>query len=169
MSPDPWWLAYLGLGLFSGFMAGMLGLGGGAILVPLLAIAFSAAGFAREAVVHLALGTSMATIIFTSWASLKTHHAHGAVLWERGQGLLSRHRGGNPGRNRSRGLDPDPGAGGVLRPLHQLRRDPDGFRPETFGAPGSARNVGAGWSRRRNRLHLGAGGHRRRFNDGSLS
>lgn len=81
MSPDPWWLAYLGLGLFSGFMAGMLGLGGGAILVPLLAIVFRAAGFAHEAVVHLALGTSMATIIFTSWASLKTHHAHGAVLW----------------------------------------------------------------------------------------
>lgn len=82
MHIDVWWLAYLGLGLFSGFMAGMLGLGGGAIMVPLLAIIFQAAGISHELIIHLALGTSMATIIFTACASLKTHHAHGAVQWD---------------------------------------------------------------------------------------
>lgn len=82
MHADVWWLAYLGLGLFSGLMAGMLGIGGGAIMVPLLAIIFQAAGIGHQFIIHLALGTSMATIIFTAWASLKTHHAHGAVHWD---------------------------------------------------------------------------------------
>ncbi|GAA5173507.1 sulfite exporter TauE/SafE family protein [Niveibacterium umoris] len=82
MSPDVWWLAYVALGLFAGFMAGLLGIGGGAIMVPILVMIFGSAGVPHAHVLHLALGTSMAAIIFTAWASLKTHHAHNAVIWD---------------------------------------------------------------------------------------
>lgn len=75
-----WW-AYLLLGAFAGFFAGLLGVGGGAIMVPILTTIFLAEGFAKSDVVHLALGTSMAAIVFTSIASLRAHHRHGAVLW----------------------------------------------------------------------------------------
>ena len=81
MSVDLWWFAFVVLGLFAGFLAGLLGLGGGAVMVPLLASLFDAQGVAREQVLHLALGTSMATIVFTSLSSLRAHHRHGAVLW----------------------------------------------------------------------------------------
>jgi uncharacterized protein len=77
-----WLLAYLGLGAFAGFFAGLLGVGGGAIMVPVLTMFFAAQGFPEASVVHLALGTSMATIIFTSISSLRAHHKHGAVLWK---------------------------------------------------------------------------------------
>jgi uncharacterized membrane protein YfcA len=77
-----WWLAYIALGLFTGFFAGMLGIGGGLVMVPTLTMMFAAqAGFPPGEVLHLALGTSMAAILFTSLASLLTHHRHGAVLW----------------------------------------------------------------------------------------
>ena len=77
-----WWLAYIGLGLFSGFAAGLLGIGGGVVLVPVLAMIFTAQrGFPTGGAMHMALGTSMATILFTSVASLRAHHRHGAVIW----------------------------------------------------------------------------------------
>lgn len=76
-----WILSYVGLGLFSGFLAGLLGVGGGAVMVPVLTSLFAAQGFTPDLVVHMALGTSMATIIFTAISSLRAHHAHGAVLW----------------------------------------------------------------------------------------
>ena len=77
-----WLLAYVALGAFAGFFAGMLGIGGGLVMVPILAMIFSAnPSFPPQEILHLALGTSMACIIFTSISSLKTHHKHGAVLW----------------------------------------------------------------------------------------
>ena len=76
-----WWLAYLGLGAFAGFFAGLLGIGGGSVMVPVLVMLFAAQGFPSGEVMHLALGTSMAAIFFTSISSVRTHHAHGAVLW----------------------------------------------------------------------------------------
>ena len=77
------WLAgYLVLGAVAGFFAGLLGVGGGAIMVPVLALMFAAQGMPAEHLMHLALGTSMAAIVFTSIASLRAHHAHGAVRWE---------------------------------------------------------------------------------------
>ncbi|MDR2688805.1 MAG: sulfite exporter TauE/SafE family protein [Azoarcus sp.] len=78
---DSWWLAYPVLGVVVGFVAGLLGVGGGGVMVPMLTTLFLAQGFAREQVVHMALGTSMATIMLTSVSSLRAHHAHGAVLW----------------------------------------------------------------------------------------
>lgn len=76
-------MAYIGLGLFTGFSAGMLGIGGGLVMVPTLTMMFAAqAGFPAGEVLHLALGTSIATILFTSLSSLRAHHRHGAVLWK---------------------------------------------------------------------------------------
>lgn len=77
-----WFAAYAALGLCSGFFAGLLGIGGGAVMVPVLAMFFSAQGFEHEQVMHLALGSSMATILFTSVASLRSHHRHQAVIWQ---------------------------------------------------------------------------------------
>ena len=81
MSFNEWWLAYLVLGAFAGFFAGLLGIGGGAVMVPMLTTLFVAQGFPHQHLVHLALGTSMAAIVLTSIASLRAHHSHGAVLW----------------------------------------------------------------------------------------
>lgn len=82
MHVDLWWLTYLALGAFVGFFAGLLGVGGGGIMVPMLTTLFLAQGFPLENVVHMALGTSMAAIVLTSVASLRAHHAHGAVRWD---------------------------------------------------------------------------------------
>ncbi|MBQ5460072.1 MAG: hypothetical protein IIT59_06140, partial [Rhodocyclaceae bacterium] len=59
MSLDLWWFAYIALGAFVGFMAGMLGIGGGGILVPMLTIIFTHQGFPASGNVHMALGTSL--------------------------------------------------------------------------------------------------------------
>ncbi|MFY9329583.1 MAG: sulfite exporter TauE/SafE family protein [Georgfuchsia sp.] len=67
--------------MFSGFCAGMFGVGGGVVLVPILTSLFAAQQFPHEHVLHLALGCSMATIVFTSISSLRAHNARGAVLW----------------------------------------------------------------------------------------
>lgn len=77
-----WWLIYLLTGAFVGFFAGLLGIGGGLIIVPMLITAFTIQEFPADRIIHLALGTTMATIIFTSAASLRTHHQHGAVDWQ---------------------------------------------------------------------------------------
>jgi len=74
-------LVFLALGAFVGFMAGLLGIGGGGILVPLLTAIFIHQGFALDNVVHIALGSSMACIMVTSFSSLRAHHANSAVLW----------------------------------------------------------------------------------------
>ncbi len=76
-----WHLAYLILGAVVGILAGMFGIGGGTILVPVLLFLFDAQHFPADHLMHIALGTSMATIIFTSLASLHKHHQHGAVDW----------------------------------------------------------------------------------------
>jgi uncharacterized membrane protein YfcA len=76
------WIAYIVLGLFAGFFAGLLGVGGGLIIVPVLAFFFAAQHFPEQYVMHLALGTSLASIIFTSISSLRAHHTHAAVEWK---------------------------------------------------------------------------------------
>lgn len=72
---------YLAIGSVSGFFAGLLGIGGGIILVPALLVAFGLAGFPQSVIFQVALGTSMATILFTALSSLRSHHRHGAVIW----------------------------------------------------------------------------------------
>ncbi len=77
-----WAAAYLALGAVVGLFGGLFGIGGGTILVPVLVMMFEQQHFPAQHLVHLALGTSMASILFTSAASLRKHHHHGAVKWE---------------------------------------------------------------------------------------
>ena len=77
-----WIAGYLALGAFVGVFAGMLGIGGGMIVVPPLALMLEAQGLPREHVLHLAVGTAMATILFTSISSVRAHAARGGVRWE---------------------------------------------------------------------------------------
>lgn len=77
-----WLLGYVALGVFAGFVAGLFGVGGGLAIVPLLVMLFAAQGFPVEHALHLALGTAMAGIVFTSVSSMRAHHAHGAVRWD---------------------------------------------------------------------------------------
>ncbi|CAE6884619.1 putative membrane transporter protein [Pseudomonas marincola] len=72
---------YLSLGAAAGVLAGLFGVGGGIIIVPVLVLSFKAQGLAPEILTHLAIGTSLATIIFTSINSVLEHHRKGAVLW----------------------------------------------------------------------------------------
>ncbi len=76
------WLAFPLLGAFGGFIAGLFGVGGGLMLVPLLFMMFAGQGIPETHQMHLALGTAMATIMFTSVSSMRAHHAHGAVRWD---------------------------------------------------------------------------------------
>ncbi|MDQ6989440.1 MAG: sulfite exporter TauE/SafE family protein [Mariprofundaceae bacterium] len=82
MDEFSWMLPYLALGLAVGFFAGLLGIGGGGIMVPVLTMLFISQAFAGEHVLHLALGTSMASIVITSCSSLYNHHQRGAVRWD---------------------------------------------------------------------------------------
>lgn len=81
MSGMEWAFAYLALGSVVGVIAGLFGVGGGLLLVPALLILFDLQHFPAEYSMHLALGTSMATILFTSLASMRKHHQHDAVNW----------------------------------------------------------------------------------------
>ena len=76
-----WWWAYLAIGLAVGFLAGLLGIGGGMVMVPMLVFVFTAKGFPVEHMMHLALATALATIAFTSLSSVRAHHRHGGVDW----------------------------------------------------------------------------------------
>jgi uncharacterized membrane protein YfcA len=75
------WFTYIGLGVVAGILAGLLGVGGGIVIVPMLVFTFAAQHLPAEHIQHLALGTSLATIVFTSVASLRAHHAREAVNW----------------------------------------------------------------------------------------
>jgi uncharacterized membrane protein YfcA len=70
-----------GLGLLIGYLAGLLGIGGGMLMVPFLVFVLSAQGVAESNVVKMAVATSLATICFTSMSSVRAHHQKGAVLW----------------------------------------------------------------------------------------
>ena len=75
------WLIYALTGAIVGILAGLFGIGGGVIIVPLLTFTFVAQQFPETYILHLALGTSLTTIIFTSISSFRAHHARGAVDW----------------------------------------------------------------------------------------
>jgi uncharacterized protein len=80
--PDPAILAVLLVaGLVVGFLAGLLGIGGGMLLVPVLSWVFAAQGLPPHLVLKCAIATSLATILFTSVSSIRAHHAHGAIRW----------------------------------------------------------------------------------------
>jgi uncharacterized membrane protein YfcA len=74
-------LLYLLLGACAGVLAGLFGVGGGIIIVPVLVFSFTLQGFDPQVLTHLAVGTSLATIIFTSVNAVREHHRRGAVRW----------------------------------------------------------------------------------------
>lgn len=69
------------LGTCTGFLAGLLGIGGGMLMVPFLTFILSSKGFPQDYTVKMAVATSLATICFTSLSSVRAHHQRGAVLW----------------------------------------------------------------------------------------
>jgi uncharacterized membrane protein YfcA len=69
------------LGLCTGFLAGLLGIGGGMLMVPFITFILTSKGFPTEHIVKMAVATSLATICFTSLSSVWAHHKRGAVLW----------------------------------------------------------------------------------------
>ena len=75
------------LGLVGGFLAGLLGIGGGMIMVPFMAIILSGYGADPALAVKMAIATSMATIVFTSLSSVRAHHKRGAVRWDLVRGI----------------------------------------------------------------------------------
>jgi len=82
-----WLLIYVLLGLASGFIAGLFGVGGGLTIVPILLLLFQAQGFADAQIMHLALGTAMATIVVTSISSMRAHNQQGGVRWDIFRGM----------------------------------------------------------------------------------
>jgi uncharacterized protein len=72
---------YLIIGAFAGFLAGLLGIGGGIVIVPILVFTFARHGFAPDVILLFSLGTSLASIIVTSMASVRAHHRKGTVDW----------------------------------------------------------------------------------------
>ena len=74
-------LVYLLVGSAAGLLAGLFGIGGGLVIVPVLVITFGLMGISETVSTHMALATSLTTIIFTSLSSVKEHHSHGAVDW----------------------------------------------------------------------------------------
>ncbi|MEK8089526.1 sulfite exporter TauE/SafE family protein [Thermithiobacillus plumbiphilus] len=74
-------LLYLAAGAFAGLLAGLFGVGGGLVIVPVLSFIFAAEGFPEAQILHLALGTSLASILFTGFVSARAHDRRGAVNW----------------------------------------------------------------------------------------
>ena len=77
----------LALGIVSGFLAGLLGVGGGMMMVPFLTLILSHRGVEPGLAVKMAIATSMATILFTSLSSVRAHHRLGTVRWDLLRGM----------------------------------------------------------------------------------
>lgn len=69
------------IGALAGVMAGLLGIGGGMLIVPVLALLLERQGISQDVLLQSAIGTSLATIMFTSLSSMLAHHRRGAVQW----------------------------------------------------------------------------------------
>jgi len=69
-------------GSISGFLAGLLGIGGGMVLVPFMILVFNHLGFSQDVIVHMAIATGMATILFTTTSAIWAHHKHGSIDWK---------------------------------------------------------------------------------------
>ena len=73
--------ALLATGAIAGIAAGLLGVGGGIVIVPVLYYVFPLVGVEREVVMHLAVGTSLATIVATGYSSARAHWLRGSLTW----------------------------------------------------------------------------------------
>jgi uncharacterized protein len=77
-----YWILYPVFGSLAGLIAGLLGVGGGVVIVPILVFLFTSQGFPPEHIMQMALGTSLGSIMFTSVSSFRAHHKRGAVHWD---------------------------------------------------------------------------------------
>ncbi|MEH6825863.1 MAG: sulfite exporter TauE/SafE family protein [Motiliproteus sp.] len=75
-------LSYLVLGACAGMLAGLFGIGGGLIIVPVLVFSFGLQGMSPEVLTHVAVATSLATIVVTSLSSVRSHHLKQGVRWD---------------------------------------------------------------------------------------
>ena len=75
-------LAYAAVGGVAGILAGLFGIGGGMVIIPMLVYGFALQGVPQDIMMHLALATSMASIMFTAISSFMAHHRRGAVRWD---------------------------------------------------------------------------------------
>ncbi len=75
-------MIYAVVGAIAGILAGLLGIGGGLVIVPMLVFTLTLQNMPPDLIMHLALGTSLASIIFTSASSCRAHHKRGAVHWD---------------------------------------------------------------------------------------
>ena len=83
MNLDPLLLTQLLiLGCATGFLAGLLGIGGGMVLVPMLTLLLTIQGFPSASIIKIAVASSLATICFTSLSSVRAHHRRGMVRWD---------------------------------------------------------------------------------------
>ena len=71
------------LGLVAGLLAGLFGIGGGLVIVPVLAFVFNEQGFPPDITLLMAVATSLATIVLTAISSVLAHHRLGAVIWNK--------------------------------------------------------------------------------------
>lgn len=74
-------LFLLASGAVAGMFAGLLGIGGGIIIVPVLAMVFTSQGISIDVLMHVSIGTSLATIVITSLSSIRAHQKHKAIDW----------------------------------------------------------------------------------------
>lgn len=75
------WLSYAGAGVIAGLLAGLFGIGGGLIIVPILMLVFSLQAMSADVAIHVAIGTSLMTICLTSLSSMRAHHRFGTIDW----------------------------------------------------------------------------------------
>lgn len=76
------WIFFIGIGLITGFLAGLFGIGGGLILIPLLSYALTRQGLSADTTMHIAIATSLAIILFTSISAVISQVQYAAVNWQ---------------------------------------------------------------------------------------
>lgn len=80
---------FLAIGAAAGLLGGLLGIGGGLVIVPALVWLLPSLGVPGPIVVHVAVATSLASIVFTNSSSVWAHHRRGAVRWRNGRYLVA--------------------------------------------------------------------------------
>jgi hypothetical protein len=75
------WVSFASAGVIAGLIAGLFGVGGGLIIVPILMTVFSWQGMSADIAIHVAIGTSLMTIAVTSLSSMRAHHHYGTTQW----------------------------------------------------------------------------------------
>ena len=147
------------LGLCTGFLAGLLGIGGGMLMVPFVTFILTSKGFPPEHIVKMAVATSLATICFTSLSSVWAHHKRGAVLWPVALTLGTGHLGRLCFRRTARRGTAGQSFKRAFRRFRRLFSHADVFEPQTQTQPRAARQIG---HVQHGRTHRCAGIHRRR-------